>query len=102
VIERLARRIVRMQLAPAAIFFIESVRPLNFVGSQLMHFLAPFIHAFGEYPDYDKLATLLEDRRSVDLLLEAIEREEAGGSNPPEAPLNKGGRGDSAGDEKSC
>lgn len=75
-IHRLAKRIVQLQLGPVAIFFIESVRPLNFVGSQLLHFFGPFVHAFGRFPDYDVLAQLLEDRRSVDFLLEAIETEE--------------------------
>jgi len=74
---RLAGRIVRLGLGPVALLFIESVRPLNFVGSQLLHFLAPFVQAFGHFSDYDTLAALLENRRSVDRLLEAIEREEA-------------------------
>jgi len=73
---RLARRVVRLGLGPVAVLFIESSRPLNFVGSQLLHFFAPFVHAFGEFRDYALLARVLEDRRSVDLLLEAIEREE--------------------------
>ena len=73
---RIARRIVRLELAPVAVLFIESFRPLNFVGSQLLRFLAPFVHAFGRFPDYESLAQLLEDRDSIDRLLEAIEREE--------------------------
>ena len=79
VINRLARRIVRLKLGMVSLLFIESVRPLNFVGSQLLHFLSPFVHAFGSFSDYHQLATLLEDRRSIDLLLEAIEKEEAAG-----------------------
>jgi hypothetical protein len=73
---RLARRVVRLGLGPVAILFVESSRPLNFIGSQLLHFFAPFVHAFGEFRDYALLARVLEDRRSVDLLLEAIEKEE--------------------------
>ena len=74
--ERLARRIVGLGLGPVAILFIESARPLNFVGSQLLHFFAPFVHAFGQFPDYEILAKLLENRDSIDQLLEAIEKEE--------------------------
>jgi hypothetical protein len=73
---RLARRVVRLGLGPVAVLFIESSRPLNFVGSQLLHFFAPFVQAFGGFRDYELLARVLEDRRSVDLLLEAIEKEE--------------------------
>ena len=76
VLHRLAKQIVRLDLGVVAVLFIESARPLNFVGSQLLHFLTPFVHVFGRFPDYDTLATLLEDRRCVDELLRAIEREE--------------------------
>jgi hypothetical protein len=76
-VERLARQVTRLGLSPVAILFIESSRPLNFVGSQLLHFFAPMIQAFGKFQDYQAIAELLEDRRSVDYLLEAIEREEA-------------------------
>jgi len=74
--QRLARKVVGLGLGPVAILFIESMRPLNFVGSQLLHFFAPFVQAFGEFQDYDLLMRSLEDRRSVDLLLESIEKEE--------------------------
>lgn len=75
-IQRLAATIVRMNLSPVAILFIESARPLNFVGSQLLHVFSPLVNALGHFPDYETLSFLLEDRRNVDLLLEAIEREE--------------------------
>ena len=75
-IDRFAKRIVSLNLGPVALLFIESVRPLNFVGSQLMHFFSPFVHAFGDFSDYESFAKLLEDRKSIDLILEAIEREE--------------------------
>jgi len=77
VIDRLARRVVRMRMSEVAVLFIESFQPLNFVGSQLLHFFGPFVRGFGFYGDYEALAHILEDRRCVDWLLEAIEREEA-------------------------
>ena len=75
-VNRLAHRIVRLGLATVAILFIESARPLNFIGSQLLHFLSPFVLTFGQFPDYKVLSSLMEDRRCVDALLEAIEQEE--------------------------
>ena len=75
-IRRLSRRIVRLRLSPVALLFIESVRPLNYVGSQLLHFLSPIVHAFGDFSDHERLARILENRRSIDLILETIEKEE--------------------------
>ena len=75
-VERLARRVARLDLAMVAIFLIESVRPLNFVGSQLMHFFSPIVYTFGDFQDYRVLAELLQERESVDYLLDAIETEE--------------------------
>ena len=75
-VERVAHRIVRLQLSTAALFFLESLRPLNFIGSQLMHFLSPVVQAFGDFQDYDRMAALLEDRRSIDYMIETIEKAE--------------------------
>ena len=75
-VNRLVRRVRDLGLGPVAILFLESARPLNFVGSQVMHFLAPMVHAFGRFEDYEVLARLLEDRESIGRIVSAIERVE--------------------------
>lgn len=75
--DRLARRIVRLNLTEASILFLESVRPLEFLSGQALHFFAPLVHSLGSSTDYETLAGLLEERGGIDLLLRAIEREEA-------------------------
>ncbi len=44
-IAAVAGRVVRMGLAVPAIFFLESTKPLSFVGSQVLVFFEPFVKA---------------------------------------------------------
>jgi hypothetical protein len=60
-----------------AIFFLESVKPLSFVGSQAMHFFEPMVRAIFSVPEYDRLAFLMERRENLEALLVTIEREDA-------------------------
>jgi hypothetical protein len=45
-ITAIASRVVRMGLAVPAVFFLESSKPLSFIGSQALVFLEPFVKAF--------------------------------------------------------
>jgi hypothetical protein len=57
-----------------AILFLESVKPLSFVGSQAMYFFEPMVRALFPLPEYERLASLMERRESVEELLVRIER----------------------------
>lgn len=102
VLDRLVQQVVRLRLELVAILFFESVRPLNFVGSQALHFFAPLVQIVGRFQDYELLAAALENRRSIDYLLEALEnqeyREEA---NPPTASCHSSRCASSGGDSIS-
>ena len=76
-LSRLAKEIVDRSLTAPAIMFLESTKPLSFVGSQVMVFFSPFVKAFWDGVSYDQLAALLEDRINIELLLGEIERLEA-------------------------
>jgi hypothetical protein len=52
---------------------LEMSRPLNFVGSQAMHFLTPFLSVFTNTQGYQQLAEFLEQRGSIDTICIAIE-----------------------------
>jgi hypothetical protein len=56
-----------------AIFFLESMKPLSFVGSQAMHFFEPMVHAFFPVRDYERFAILMEQRENLEVLLVKIE-----------------------------
>ncbi len=56
-----------------AIFFLESVKPLSFVGSQALHFFEPLVRAFFHVEDYERFALLMERRENLEALLVKIE-----------------------------
>lgn len=61
-----------------AILFLESVKPLSFVGSQALYFFEPMVRALFSVPEYEQFAALVERRENIELLLVKIEaREEA-------------------------
>lgn len=70
-----ARRVARYRMEVPAILFLESVRPLNFVGSQAMVFFAPLVQALFAMPEYERFAKLLEDRENLERLARRIEAE---------------------------
>ena len=65
--------IVRFGMTTPAILAVESMRPLSFVGSQMMHVLSPSIAAFLSPVSWDALAKLLEKREGLDYFLERLE-----------------------------
>lgn len=77
-LERIARKVVDRGMSAPAIFFLESIKPLNFVASQAMIFFAPILTTFFSRSDYERLARILEDRGSLEELLGRIEALEAG------------------------
>lgn len=73
-LDKLADTIASRRLTPAAVFFLESVKPLNYVASQMLVFLRPMIQIVWSDPrKYDQVATLLEQRGSIELLLRRLE-----------------------------
>ncbi|MBM3330096.1 MAG: hypothetical protein FJY67_11615 [Calditrichaeota bacterium] len=75
-VERLASRIVELRMATPAILFLESVRPLNYVGSQVMVFFAPVVRGFFGMPEWDEFRRILEHRESIGYLVDLIEAKE--------------------------
>jgi hypothetical protein len=90
---RIARELVGRRLTTPAIVFLESVKPLNFVGSQFLLFLDPLLKVFlgketgsaGQEPglpsagwssDYRRFVALLEKRETIERLIVQIEEAE--------------------------
>ncbi len=76
-LEKLANKVVEWKMAVPAILFLESVKPLNWIGSQAMVFFEPFVHALFSFPDFDILQKTLEKRESLEVLIQKIERLDA-------------------------
>ncbi|MCP4544991.1 MAG: hypothetical protein GY835_00840 [bacterium] len=69
----LAKKIDRRGLSIPAIFFLESSKPLNYIGAQAMVFFGPMVRILFESPNYYRYTELLEDRHVVELLIKMIE-----------------------------
>ena len=70
---KLGAWLARRRLETPAVLFLESVRPLSFIGAQGMYFLEPFARAIFDVTEYERLARLLERRSNLELLVRAIE-----------------------------
>ncbi len=72
-LDRLAEVVVRRGMAEVAVMTLETFRPLNFVGSQALHFLKPFAEVIFDPEAYNRLAELLERKSTLPLLMDKIE-----------------------------
>ena len=67
-LEHIAQRLAQRRLEAPAILFLESVGPLNFIGSQVLHGLRPFLELVCNATELERLAVLLERRDSLEQL----------------------------------
>ena len=72
-IDRLARWIAVRGLSVPALVFLESSKPLSFVGSQFLIFFEPMVKIFVGGEGYTRFARLMEDRDNVEKFLQRIE-----------------------------
>jgi len=71
--EKLCAEVVRRRLSTPALLFLETTRPLNFLGAQVLHFFSPFLSVLGDAREYKQFASFLEKRGSLDYLCQRIE-----------------------------
>jgi len=77
VLEKLAVKTVDKGMTVPAILFLESVKPLNFIGAQTMIFFEPIVQTVFNFKDYDTLRIALEKRDTIEILLQKIEAHDA-------------------------
>ena len=71
--ERIADVLVRRGMAAPATVFLESMGPMNFLGSQALHFLTPIIDCAFDSKEVEQVARLLERRETIARLIAVIE-----------------------------
>jgi len=69
----LAGRVRDAGLASAAVLWLESLRPLSFLGGQVLHAAAPLLDLLLPDDEASRLARLLERRENLDVLLARLE-----------------------------
>ena len=73
-LDELADGIAKRRLTPAAVFFLESMKPMGWVGSQLLLFLRPLVAIIWHDPvRWDRAQRILEKRGAIELLLRRLE-----------------------------
>ena len=76
VVEWLCKQIVKRHLTTPALAALEMSRPLNYIGSQTLHFFQPFVSAIQSkhgHEGYCQFATYLEKRGSIEYICHRIE-----------------------------
>ena len=77
VLEKLAKKTVQRGMAIPAIIFLESIKPANFIISQVMVFFEPIIQSVFNFKDYNNLRSALEKRETLEILLLKVEEYDA-------------------------
>ena len=74
---KIAKEIVQRQLTVPAIIFLETIKPLSFLGNQVLIFANPIVSLVVQSGNYYKFVRMLEDRENIEKLTVAIEEENA-------------------------
>lgn len=88
-VDKVCAEVVRRHLTTPALLFLESSRPLNFLGSQSMHFFMPFLSVLTDTRGPKHFAEFLSQRGSIDYLCRRIEDCEAEADNKKKAESGK-------------
>ena len=72
-LDKIAAKVVKRGMSVPAILFLETVHPLNFVGSQAMAFLEPMVKAVFSAEEYVAFRKILERRTGIEALVDRIE-----------------------------
>ena len=83
-LERVAEAVVRRGMAAPAVMFLESMAPMNFLGSQAVHFFTPLLEVVFHQRDIERVAVLLE-RRDTLVRLAALIEHRHDLTHPPQA-----------------
>ena len=82
-LERIAEAIVARRMAAPTTLFLESMGPMNFLGSQALHFLTPLVECVFSSTELVQIARLLERRDSLQRLAALIETKAAASRGAP-------------------
>jgi hypothetical protein len=80
-LQRVADAVVKRGMASPATLFLESLGPMNFLGSQALHFLNPILEFAFDVKELEQVARLLERRDTISRLIALIEEKSS-----PRAP----------------
>ena len=71
-VEKIATFIINRKMESPVLMVLETGRPLNFVGSQFLTFLSPFLTLIFSKREYERFVGFLEKKYSIDILIKKI------------------------------
>jgi hypothetical protein len=77
IMDRFAAKIVDWRMTAPAILFLESAKPLSFLGNQALLFFQPIVQSIFNFKTYDEFIEILEERENLEYLLLKIEELES-------------------------
>ena len=86
-LEGVADAVVKRGMTAPATVFLESLGPMNFLGSQALYFLNPIVEWAFDAKEVEQVARLLERRETISRLISMIETKSA-----PQAPQGASAR----------
>ena len=86
-LERVADAVLKRGMAAPATVFLESLGPMNFLGSQALYFLTPIVEWAFNAKEVELVARLLERRDTISRLITLIDTKSA-----PQAPQGASAR----------
>ncbi|MDK2976125.1 MAG: hypothetical protein PWP06_600 [Candidatus Marinimicrobia bacterium] len=87
--DKIARAIVRRGMSVPAVFFMQTFKPMNFIGSQTVVFFGPVLESLFPRSDIYGIAEFMEERENVEQLMERIEALESERGPEPEKKERK-------------
>ncbi|MCC6739065.1 MAG: hypothetical protein IT452_08460 [Planctomycetia bacterium] len=76
-LEKIAKGVVARKMTAPALLFLESVKPLSFVGGQALTFFGPVLEIVLKREEVERASRLLERRDVLELVAQRIEALEA-------------------------
>ncbi len=77
IMDRFATKVVEWRMTAPAILFLESAKPLSFLGNQALIFFQPIVQSIFNFRTYDEFIEILEDRQNIEYLLVKMEELES-------------------------
>jgi len=82
-LDRVADAVVKRGMTAPATVFLESLGPMNFLGSQALYFLTPIVEWAVNAMEVEQVARLLERRDTISRLITIIDTKSAPQAPPP-------------------
>ncbi|MBN1754714.1 hypothetical protein JW877_00735 [bacterium] len=76
ILDKLGKKVAEWQMTVPAVMFLEQVKPLNYVASQVTLFFEPYLSLLFKGKDFIEFRRAIAKREGISLLIDKIEEHE--------------------------